>query len=194
MEETTQTGTEPTTEQTPAQATGETVEPAKDDGQSTSEGMELQVPEGAGFDEQWLASFKEKAQKENLTPEQAQARLNWEAERAVSHKEQAQKWSESLTKDEEFGGDKFDANVKVVQTFAEENFPKELVDMLNATGYSNNPAVVKTVWAVANKMKGLQTKVEELTKESPMHGIGLNAPTKVAPKSTKEILYPEDSK
>lgn len=84
-------------------------------------------------------------------------------------------WNEELRSDKEFGGVKFDENVKVVQKVVDRFGGKELKEELEKTGMGSNPKLVKALYNIGKIMS--EDKVFRGGDEKP------------APKALPDLLY-----
>lgn len=132
--------------------------------------FEIKVPDGVQVDAAVLKDFTAVAQKHGLTPEAASELVAWEAKRAAVETEkwnqlpledrigavleqQEKVWEKELRADKEFGGTRFDDNIKLAHR-ALTRFPGgvELAHELDAMGFGYHPRLVK--W-LANIGQGL---------------------------------------
>lgn len=144
------------------------------------------LPEGVTLDEGLLGEAAPILKELGATQEQAQKLAD-----AVSKQVQASSksqvdafnqlmndWREKSQNDKEFGGDKFDENVKVARSAVEKFGTPELKQLLEEHGVGNHPEVIR-----------FMVKVGKLTAED-VPGAG-NTPTSKA-QDRVSLLYPND--
>lgn len=165
----TETGGDDQTDKTKAQAEGEGGETdakadAKDgtkaegekDDKGEAEGApeeyaDFTVPEGSTLDPELLAEFKETFKAENLTQEQAQARVDqgmklaekW-SERAVEmHLKTIEGWRDQTKADPDIGGDKLPQVLAGAKEVRDHFGDEGLTEVLNTFGLGNHPSVIR---------------------------------------------------
>ena len=117
----------------------------------TAEGYEMpgeNMPEGVTLDQELTATFFAEAHRIGLNKSQAAALIRWQAEVAAeSATEQTQKYEQTK---EDAGaalrkeyGPAFEQNIDLAQRAAMQFGGSELVQLLNATGLGNEPAIIK---------------------------------------------------
>lgn len=111
----------------------------------------VKLPDGVEADTELLGVLKDVAKVSGLKSEHAQkladayaaaqsradekARVGWEQQQKV--------WVETLKTDVDFGGTKFDGNVKAAQKAIERFGSPQLRELFNTTGLGNHPELVK---------------------------------------------------
>lgn len=165
----TETGGDDQTGKTEAQAEGEggeirAKEEAKDgtktegekDDKGEAEGApeeyaDFTVPEGSTLDAELLAEFKDVFKAENLTQEQAQARVDqgmklaekW-SERAVEmHLKTIEGWRDQTKADPDIGGDKLPQVLAGAKEVRDHFGDEGLTEVLNTFGLGNHPSVIR---------------------------------------------------
>lgn len=165
----TETGGNDQTNKTEAQAEGEggetgAKEEAKNDtkteGEKDDKGeaegapeeyADFKVPEGSTLDAELLAEFKETFKAENLTQEQAQARVDqgmklaekW-SERAVEmHLKTIEGWRDQTKADPDIGGDKLPQVLAGAKEVRDHFGDEGLTEVLNTFGLGNHPSVIR---------------------------------------------------
>lgn len=109
------------------------------------------MPEGVTIDAELLSEATPLFKELGLTQEQAQKLVDFQAKQvqAGSQKQvdafnqQLDEWREQSENDKEFGGDKFDENVKVAQAAINKFGTPELKQLLNDYGVGNHPEVIR---------------------------------------------------
>ena len=109
------------------------------------------VPEGSTLDPELLAEFKETFKAENLTQEQAQARVDqgmklaekW-SERAVEmHLKTIEGWRDQTKADPDIGGDKLPQVLAGAKEVRDHFGDEGLTEVLNTFGLGNHPSVIR---------------------------------------------------
>lgn len=128
--------------------------------------LDLKLPEKSILTAGHLEKIKEFAKKENLTQEQAQARLEQDSALVSSiitdpevrkfHVEHAKaEWKKQSETDKEIGGDKLKANLELAK-FAL-NHPSlksdQMLTVLNDTGFGSHPEVIRILSRVGKLLK-----------------------------------------
>ena len=155
---------------------------------------DFDMPEGVEINEADLGEFHTIAKELNLTQDQAQSLVDYQSKRAQALTErmdndladaiekQQNDWIKELKDDKDFGGDNLDKNVglavKVVNKFGS----PELKDVLNSSGMTNNPELVK----MFNRI-GKAISEDSLDSESENGETGSG-------KSLADKLYPNQNK
>ena len=165
-------------------------EPAKPE---TPKYTGLKVPEGYEADPATLGQATEVFQKLGLSQEQAQALLEFDAQRNAAantpeakqkaldaaidtHNKQVDEWESSLKADKEFGGAKFEENVTVAMKAIEAYGSPELSEMLKESGLGSHPLFVKFAHKIGQELG-----------EGKLHRSGNEVPQQ---KSLAERMYP----
>lgn len=118
------------------------------------------LPEGYAISEQQLAEVTPLFKELNLTQEQADKLMAFEAKRALAAEqaglEQRQGlvtgWEKSLREDAAFGGANFDANVGVAQKALAQFGTPELSTMLKESGLGSHPEVVRLFHRIGQQL------------------------------------------
>lgn len=128
-----------------------------DEGDETSY-EEFKVPEGLEIDQTMLDAMTPVMREAGLDQTQAQAVVDAYSEVVQKQAEDSaraiddmfQGWVESAKKDEEIGGDKWDATVDQANAVIRQFGTKELIDdVLNGQGVGNHPEVIRFMSRVA---------------------------------------------
>lgn len=119
------------------------------------ESYEFNMPEGWELDAPLVEAVSPVLKKYGVTQEDAQsladaltnsrqAGADALAEAQAAHfNQQLEDWAEELRTDNEIGGERFGENAKVARDAIEKFGSPELTQLLNETGYGNNPALFK---------------------------------------------------
>lgn len=126
--------------------------PAAGEKPAAIEYTDFKVPDGYTLTGEHADKFKTLAKEMNLTQEQAQKLVDLDAQKSMASVESIKKataeWLTQAKTDKEIGGDAFDANLgvanKALETFGTPEFRK----MLDVTGFSNHPEVIRTFYKV----------------------------------------------
>lgn len=118
------------------------------------------LPEGYSISEQQLAEVTPLFKELNLTQEQADKLMAFDAKRALAAEqaglEQRQGlvtgWEKSLREDATFGGANFDANVGVAQKALAQFGTPELSTMLKESGLGSHPEVVRLFHRIGQQL------------------------------------------
>lgn len=109
--------------------------------------LKLELNEGVPIDEEGLAALKEYAAKSALAPETLQGFLDLYAGRVQAqydaHAVEVAAWAEAVKKDPDIGGDKLSASLATAYKARDAFGTPELIEVLDAYGLGNHPAVVK---------------------------------------------------
>lgn len=116
-----------------------------------AEEISVKLPDGVEADPELLGALKDVAKVSGLKGEQAQkladayvaAQKRSEDNARVGWEQQQKAWVESLKSDADFGGQRFDGNVKSAQKAIERFGSPQLRELFNATGLGNHPELVK---------------------------------------------------
>lgn len=163
-------------------------------GEQTGEGSQttpdtyadFALPDGVTVDESLLAKATPIFRELGLTQEQAQKLVDLQAEQ-VQASSQSQvdafnqlmtDWREKSINDKEFGGDKFEENIKVAKSAIDKFGTPELKQLLEEHGVGNHPEVIR-----------FMVKVGKLTAED-VPGAGDNPTSKEQDRVS--LLYPND--
>lgn len=108
---------------------------------------DFKVPEGVTVDDASLAEFKDTAKGLNLTQEQAQALVDFQAKLSTKQAEAFHStvagWAEASRSDKEFGGKDFDANIGLANAFVKQYGTPELLQFVKDWGVGNHPEFVR---------------------------------------------------
>jgi hypothetical protein len=120
----------------------------KGEKQGAPEKYEFSTPEGVELDQSVLGKFSEVAKKHNLTQDVAQDILSEMAPQlAAQQAEQFQairtQWVDQAKADKEFGGDGLQENLAVAKKAMDAFGSPELRELLNKSGFGDNPEVVR---------------------------------------------------
>jgi hypothetical protein len=126
--------------------------------QGAPEKYELQAPEGFQLEPDTTTAFEGVARELNLTNEQAnklvplgaQLVQKVQAQQQEAHQQQVTQWATDAKSDKEFGGDKFDASLKVALKARDQFATPELRTVLDQTGLGNHPEVVRLFYRIGN--------------------------------------------
>jgi len=146
------------------------------------------MPEGMTLNETALDEALPLFKDLGLTQEQAQSVVGLYAKQVQAgsqaqidnFNQQMTDWREQSQKDSEFGGDKFDENVKVAQSAVNAYGTPELKQLLEDHGVGNHPEFIRFMYRVGKTLG-----------EDVPGSIGLNAPPA---KDRVSILYPNENK
>lgn len=161
--------TETEEQQTMEQQTDESGEQQSGDEQADSESeggdseagevpdsYEFEVPEGMELD-QGLADavtpvFKElglnQEQASKLTSAYAQVKQQEAQQAQADFDKQLDHWASEIKNDKEIGGEAFDANAAIARKAVDEFGSPELKELLDTTGFGNNPHIFKFMLSV----------------------------------------------
>lgn len=150
VNETTQS-TEATTENAPAPTDAQSADSKGEE--STAENQQPEVeysftlPEGYTADEELAGELKALAKENNLSPEAAQKvadlGIKMQQKQAEAWQKTQDAWVAEVMADKEIGGDKLDANIALGKRALETFGGPELKDLLDSTGFGNNPAIIR---------------------------------------------------
>lgn len=124
---------------------------AKEADTAPEEYAEFDMPEGVELDGGLLEAATPLFKELNLTQEQAQKLVSFQAEQtqkvgeamAQQHVDQVNEWKTQLHADKDIGGDKLEAALGDAKTFLKVNGDPALTKYLDDTGLSNNPLLIK---------------------------------------------------
>jgi len=124
----------------------------EDDGTTVPETYDFKMPEGLELDTEAATEFSALAKEFKLSAENAQkvadigAKMVQKAATAQAEQFKATQaeWAKEVTTDKEIGGDKLQENLGMARKAIETFGGKELREFLNATGFGNNPLLVKS--------------------------------------------------
>ena len=113
-------------------------------------------PEGYEVNEEALGEFATFAKERNMPQETAQEILDYytknveqlQASQAEAWEQTRNEWVDSAKKDEEFGGQQFQENMKHVATAMKQFGSPELRDLLNESGLGDNPELIRFFYRV----------------------------------------------
>lgn len=148
---------------------------------------DFELPEGVEVNEEILGEFKPLAKELNLTQEQAQKLVSWQAEAAKTHEAGVNEyyanlmteWQESVRSDKEIGGKAFDESVSYAKAALEAFGTAELMEVLETTGMGNHPEFVRVF-----------ARMGKAVKED---GIRVGSSNPEGPKDPAHILYPNQN-
>lgn len=179
---------------TPAEGAADDTGAADADTGDTGEGSQTSpdtyadfvMPEGVEVDATMLTEATPLFKELGLTQDQAQKLVDFQAKQ-VQASSQSQvdtfnqlmkDWQDQAKNDKEFGGDKFEENVKVARSAIEKFGTPELKQLLEEHGVGNHPEVIR-----------FMVKVGKLTAEDVPGGT--TTPTSKA-QDRVSLLYPND--
>lgn len=124
---------------------------AKEADVAPEEYAEFDMPEGVELDGELLEAATPLFKELNLTQEQAQKLVSFQAEQtqkvgdalAQQHIDQVGEWKTQLRADKDIGGDKLEAALGDAKAFLKANGDPALTKYLDDTGLSNNPLLIK---------------------------------------------------
>lgn len=178
---TTETEEQQTTEQTDTeQQDGEQSGDADSDGEGgdseageVPDSYEFEVPEGMELD-QGLADavtpvFKElglnQEQASKLTSAYAQVKQQEAQQAQADFDKQLDQWASEIKNDKEIGGEAFDANAAIARKAVDEFGSPELKELLDTTGFGNNPHIFKFMLSVGKLLNEDQPGSGERARE-----------------------------
>lgn len=140
------------------------------------------LPEGYTLSPEQLAEATPLFKELGLTQEQAEKLMAFDAKRVLAasspeaqeaaqvaaleaHNKQVDEWVGSLKSDAEFGGAKFDENVKIAQKAMEAYGSPELTKLMDESGMGSHPLVVKFMHKVGMELG--EGKLHRSTTEQP---------------------------
>lgn len=130
----------------PAEAGAKADEPPADPLAAYAD-LKVELADGLPIDEAGLAALKEFAAKSSLAPEAVQGFLDLYAGQVQAqyeaHAAEVAAWAEAVKTDPEIGGDKLNASLATAHKARDAFGTPELVEVLDAYGLGNHPAVVK---------------------------------------------------
>lgn len=107
----------------------------------------LEIPDGSPLDASLLESAAAFAGEHGLTPEQAQAIIDRDSQRAVEGAEawvtQVNAWEQQVRSDPDLGGDKLAATVQAGKAALAAYFSPEFAAELNQSGMGNHPEFIR---------------------------------------------------
>jgi hypothetical protein len=171
--------------QEPAQKSTDLLEDGTKDGAPETY-EDFTLPDGVEVDTRALESFVPVAKQLNLTQDEAQALIDYEAKRVEefttaqenSWTELKNEWKTATQSDKEIGGPAFDQSLANAKKFINAYGTNELVEALNATGMGNHPEVIRA-FARAGKAMSEDTLAIGGVSNSP--------------RAPEDILYPNQS-
>lgn len=139
----------------PSQAQ-ETAQPVTEQAESTTpEAYTFTAPEGMELDADAVSEFSTFATEQGLSQEQAQKVADIATSMAQRQQAQFQaqvtQWATDAAADQEFGGDKFQANLAIARTAIEKFGGDTLKQILDTTGLGNHPEMIRAFYR-AGKM------------------------------------------
>ena len=118
--------------------------------------QDFEYPEKFNVDKGIEDGFKAKFKEFDFTQEQAQNVISMMAEatqeQLANHAQQIKNWKVELKNDPEFGKANFDANITAAKKALTHFGGKEVGKLLDASGFGNNPAIVKMFTAIGKAM------------------------------------------
>lgn len=129
----------------------------KDEAQAAPEAYEaFNIPEGMVASEEALETFQNFARENGMSQEHAQKALDYytgEVQKLFTEQENAWKevrqgWIQQAKSDEEFGGQKFQENMRHVAKAMDAFGSPELRQTLNESGLGDNPALIRFFYRV----------------------------------------------
>lgn len=119
------------------------------------------MPEGMQVDEAALTEALPVFKELELTQDQAQKLVDLQAAQVKASSEKQTNdfnqlmtdWQESAKTDSEYGGDKFDENIKVAQSAINKYGTPELKQLLEEQGVGNHPEVIRFMVRVGKTLK-----------------------------------------
>lgn len=168
--------------------TGEAVDGSDAEGSQTPPEVyaDFELPEGIQLDEALMTDALPLFKELGLTQDAAQklvdfqaARVQADVQKQVDAFDQLKTdWREQSVNDKEFGGDKFDENVKLAQSAVNKFGTPELKQLMEDYGVGNHPEMLR-----------FMVKVGKLTAEDVPGSTGSAGQ---APKDVVSTLYPND--
>ena len=165
----TETNSETDVNNTSDNDTGAADNTSEGEGDAGAEGNEssletyadFEMPEGMQIDETLLAEAVPIFKELELNQEQAQKLVDFQAKQVQAGKQTqvddfnqlVNDWREQSKNDGEFGGDKFDENVKVAQSAISAYGTPELKQLLEEHGIGNNPELIRFMVRVGQGLK-----------------------------------------
>lgn len=118
---------------------------------------ELEVPEGFSARQEDIQRFHETALGMGLTKDQAQQLVDMQHANVLAaqqqYAEQVKRWAEEVRMDKEMGGAAFDSTVMYAKSALAKIDPEgELFEMLESSGHSNNPTVIRALSRMGKAM------------------------------------------
>lgn len=137
--------------ETKSALTADDKEPASSETKPTESEFVPKLPDGFAADDKVLSSIKGIAKADGLKPEVAQKLVDLyvqqqqEGLKAVQEyrTKQNQEWIASAKADKEFGGEKFDANLRHARKAGELFWDDDLKKFFDETGIGNHPAMIR---------------------------------------------------
>lgn len=122
---------------------------------------DFKAPEGVELNEEVLNQFKPVAKELNLTQEQAQKLVDFQAAQVAQHQAETQEyfgnlmseWQQAVKEDSEIGGKAFDENIANAKAAIEAFGSKELIAVLDETGMGNHPEFVRVFARMGKAIK-----------------------------------------
>lgn len=152
---------------------------------TATEYSEFALPEGVVLNETAMTEAVTYFKENGLSQEQAQGAVDLHTKLLQEHtqqqtdafNQQVADWQDQAKNDKEFGGDKFDENIKVAQSAVNKFGTPELKQLLEDYGVGNHPEIIR-----------FMVKVGNLTKEDVPGGPA----SVVTAKDRVSLLYPND--
>lgn len=114
------------------------------------------VPEGVPVNPEAMTGFKALAKELNLTQENAQKLVDFNAQfevaRAAQVQETLKQWGESAKADKEFGGDKFDENLAIAAKARDAFATPEFVKFLDETKLGSHPEMLRAFFRIGQRL------------------------------------------
>lgn len=168
-----QQSTEQQTEDTGEQQSDSDGEGGDSEAGEVPESYEFEMPEGMELD-QGLADavtpvFKElglnQEQASKLTSAYAQVKQQEVQQAQADFDKQLDQWASEIKNDKEIGGEAFDANAAIARKAVDEFGSPELKDLLDNTGFGNNPHIFKFMLSVGKLLNEDQPGSGERARE-----------------------------
>lgn len=145
--------------------------PNADAGEQAAEVQyEFDVPEGMEFKAEQVDEFKAVAKEAKLSPENAKKFMDLavkrEQARIEQHQQMVKDWTDQVKADKELGGDKLAETLSIAKK-AVALGPPELKEVLNASGLSNHPAMVRWAFAIGKALSEDKVVTGEATPAAP---------------------------
>lgn len=135
-------------------------EPPKEVKKVVPEKYDLKLPEGSKLDASAIEKVASFAKEKGLSNEEAQMLVDRESQAIAGYvssieaglKVRAEKWTEELKADKDFGGDAFPKNAETVKRFVKAFADEKFLDDLDNTRMGNHPGLFRMLARAAKKM------------------------------------------
>ena len=137
-----------------------------DDEQDATQGApekyeDFKLPEDVKFEGETLTKAQEVFKELNLSQEQAQKLVDFQAEQAASQTEAGveafhnnlKEWENQSRTDKDFGGDKFDQNLGLAKKALDQFGNDDVSRLLNESGFGSHPEVLRLLVKVGATLK-----------------------------------------